>query len=111
MDEMKQVLENIRLSGATLALVDDKLIYTAPPGMAPEEKSAILASLRVHKQEIVDFLASALKDAPSEPVRYGEPYLVAPGIRIRPPRPGKAWLTWRELCDTLAEAKAAKGGK
>ncbi len=86
----QQLIEQLRAAGVKLSLNGDKIRMQAPQ-LVPGMREKYIELLREHKTEIV-----ALLQTQSEQ-QYGEPYEVAPGVKLHPPKTDPAFLAWREM--------------
>jgi hypothetical protein len=55
-ENIAQLVANIRLTGATLVLDGERVLYTPPKGLASDAKRAALDALRGRRDEIVAYL-------------------------------------------------------
>jgi hypothetical protein len=101
LETAKQLVENIRLSGATLRLDGKRVLFTAPKTMAGDVKSAFLSALRARREEIVAFLVWEARETRSGTLSAcgvstcGGCYETELGL-IHPPLPDPLFYQWRE---------------
>lgn len=104
LETTKQLLENIRLSGATLRLDGERLLFTAPKGMPETTKRGFLDALRAGKPLVLAYLVAEL----NPPGTARAATLAACGVtgcggcyetemgRLHPPVPDPMFFAWRE---------------
>ncbi len=101
-ETIKQLVESIRLSGSTIRLDGERIMFTASERMASSYKNSVLVILRARRDDLIAFLASE-----SSPTREsvetvcgvtgcsGECYETEMG-KIHPPLPDPMFFAWRE---------------
>lgn len=121
MEKIPELVRKIRLTGATLELVDGKIMYLAPKGYTSEDREVIKGALRQDKPGLLAYLASEREVthgpdrlngaqqrvqapetgatspvAPAPNAEAFDSYEVESGVFLHSPRTSDWFLQWRE---------------